>query len=197
MDTTTKLCDKLIEIQRQLKSAKDKNNSYGKYNYRNVEGILDALKPLLSISQASVTMSDSIERVGDRNYVKATVCIADGLESICSTSFAWEEARKGMSADQCTGSASSYARKYALGGLFLISENNVDADDKDNSEMNYVSKEDIKATIKILDKAFEDGNTKKAKIIYERAYGNNPQVTQVCDRYVMLFGAEDLEEEVA
>jgi hypothetical protein len=197
MDTTTKLNDKLIEIQRQLKSAKDKNNSYGKYNYRNAEGILDALKPLLSVSQASVTMSDTIERVGDRNYVKATVCLSDGVEKICSTSFAWEEARKGMSADQCTGSASSYARKYALGGLFLVSENSVDADDSDNTEMNYVSKENIDTTIKILDKAFDDGNTKKAKAIYMRSYQNNPRVTQVCDRYIMLFGSEDLEKEVA
>ena len=60
MDKTTKLCDKLIDIQRQLKSAKDKKNSYGKYNYRSVEGILDALKPLLSLAQASVTMSDTM-----------------------------------------------------------------------------------------------------------------------------------------
>ncbi len=197
MDTTTKLCDKLIDIQRQLKSVKDKNNSYGKYNYRSAEGILDALKPLLSVTQTVVTMSDSIERVGDRNYVKTTVCLADGIEKLCATAFAWEEARKGMSADQCTGSASSYARKYALGGLFLVSENNVDADDKDNSEMNYVPKKAIEATLKMLDKAFEDGNTDKAKTIYEHAYNNNPQVTQVCDRYIMLFGAEDLKEEVA
>jgi len=190
MDKTTKLCDKLIDIQRQLKSAKDKKNSYGKYNYRSV----DALKPLLSLAQASVTMSDTIERVGDRNYVKATVCLADGQDSICSTSFAWEEARKGMSADQCTGSASSYARKYALGGLFLVSENSVDADDEDNTEMNYVPKKDIEAALKMLDKAFEDGNTDKARRIYNKAEGNNPQLTQVCDRYIMLFGIDDTTE---
>jgi len=194
MDKTTQLCDKLIDIQRQLKSAKDKKNSYGKYNYRSVEGILDALKPLLSLAQASVTMSDTIERVGDRNYVKATVCLADGADSICSTSFAWEEARKGMSADQCTGSASSYARKYALGGLFLVSENSVDADDEDNTEMNYVPKKDIEAALKMLDKAFEDGNTDKARRIYNKAEGNNPQLTQVCDRYIMLFGIDDTTE---
>lgn len=191
MDKTTNLCDKLIDIQRQLKSSKDKKNSYGKYNYRNVEGILDALKPLLSLAQASVTMSDTIERVGDRNYVKATVCLADGTESICSTSFAWEEARKGMSADQCTGSASSYARKYALGGLFLVSENSVDADDEDNTEMNYVPKKDIDATIAMLDKAYEDNDQPKAKRIFTKAAKNNPEVTQVCDRYIMLYGLDD------
>jgi len=193
MDKTTQLCDKLIDIQRQLKSAKDKKNSYGKYNYRNVEGILDALKPLLSVSQASVTMSDTIERVGDRNYVKATVCLADGQDSICSTAFAWEEARKGMSADQCTGSASSYARKYGLSGLFLVSENSVDADDEDNTEMNYVSKKDVDATIAMLDKAYEDNDSAKAKRIFNKAANNNPEVTQVCDRYIMLFGIDEQE----
>lgn len=193
MDKTTKLCDKLIDIQRQLKSIKDKNNSYGKYTYRSAEGILDALKPLLSVTQTAVTMSDEIERVGDRNYVKTTVCLADGIEKLCATAFAWEEARKGMSADQCTGSASSYARKYALGGLFLVSENNVDADDEDNSEINYVSKEVIAKTLALLDKAFEEGNTEKAKRIFKKAERNNPQVTQVCDRYIMLYGIDELE----
>jgi hypothetical protein len=194
MDKTTKLCDKLIDIQRQLKSAKDKNNSYGKYNYRNVEGILDALKPLLSVSQASVTMSDTVERVGDRNYVKATVCLADGADNICTTAFAWEEARKGMSADQCTGSASSYARKYALGGLFLISENSVDADDNDNTEMNYVSKEAIERGLEKLNKLFDEGKDEEAKSIFKWASNNNPPVEQIYDRYVMLFGLDDNKE---
>ena len=99
-----------------------------------------------------------------------------------------------MSADQCTGSASSYARKYALGGLFLVSENSVDADDEDNTEMNYVPKKDIEAALKMLDKAFEDGNTDKARRIYNKAEGNNPQLTQVCDRYIMLFGIDDTTE---
>ena len=191
MDKTTKLCDKLIDIQRQLKSAKDLKNSYGKYNYRNVEGILDALKPLLSVVQASVTMSDSIERVGDRNYVKATVCLADGSDSICSTAYAWEEARKGMSADQCTGSASSYSRKYALSGLFLVSENSVDADTLDNSKVKYTSTADIERAIKTLDEHFEKGNTKDAKAIFVWAGNQNPEVIQVQDRYIMLFGIDD------
>ena len=194
MDLQTKLCDKLIDIQRQLKSAKDKNNSYGKYNYRNVEGILDALKPLLSLVQASVTMSDTIERVGDRNYVKATVCLADGADNICTTSFAWEEARKGMSADQVTGSASSYARKYALGGLFLVSENSVDADDQDNTEVNYVSKEDIERGLEKLDKLFDEGKDREAKAIFDWASNNNPPVGQIYDRYVMLFGLDESSE---
>jgi len=193
MDNTTKLCDKLIDIQRQLKSSKDLKNSFGNYNYRNVEGILDALKPLLSVVQASVTMSDSIERVGDRNYVKATVCLADGQDSICSTAYAWEEARKGMSADQCTGSASSYSRKYALAGLFLVSENSVDADTLDNSKVKYTSKADIERGIKSLDDHFEQGNTKEAKAIFVWASKQNPEVKKVQDRYIMLFGIDDVE----
>lgn len=193
MDNTTKLCDKLIDIQRQLKSSKDLKNSFGNYNYRNVEGILDALKPLLSVVQASVTMSDSIERVGDRNYVKATVCLADGQDSICSTAYAWEEARRGMSADQCTGSASSYSRKYGLCGLFLISENQVDADTLDNSKVKYTAKADIERGIKSLDDHFEKGNTKEAKAIFDWASKQNPEVIQVQDRYIMLFGTDDVE----
>jgi hypothetical protein len=188
MDSTTKLCDKLIDIQRQLKSSKDLKNSFGNYNYRNVEGILDSLKPLLSVVQASVTMSDSIERVGDRNYVKATVCLADGADSICSTAYAWEEARKGMSADQCTGSASSYSRKYALGGLFLVSENFVDADTLDNSNVKYTDKKDIERALETLNTCSEKGDAKKAKEIFDWAEKQNPQVIQVCDRYYMLFG---------
>jgi hypothetical protein len=188
MDSTTKLCDKLIDIQRQLKSSKDLKNSFGNYNYRNVEGILDALKPLLSVVQASVTMSDSIERIGDRNYVKATVCLADGADSICSTAYAWEEARKGMSADQCTGSASSYSRKYALGGLFLVSENFVDADTLDNSNVKYTDKKDIERALETLNTCSEKGDAKKAKEIFDWAEKQNPQVIQVCDRYYMLFG---------
>jgi hypothetical protein len=191
MDKTTKLCDKLIQLQTSLDAKKDKKNSFGKYAYRNLEGILDALKPLLSLTQTSVTMSDTIENVGGRNYVKATVCLGDGSDSICTTAFAWEEMRKGMDASQCTGSASSYARKYAMNGLFAISENSPDADSLDNTKLSYTPKADIEKAIKMLDKAFEDGNTALAKRIFDKAESNNPPINQVIDRYIMLFGIDD------
>ena len=193
MDNTTKLCDKLIQIQSKLEAKKDKKNAFGGYSYRNLEGILDALKPLLSITQTSITMCDTIENVGGRNYVKATVCLADGSDKICTTAYAWEEMRKGMDASQCTGSASSYARKYAMNGLLAISEHSPDADSMDNTQIKYTPKEDIERAIKTLDEHFEKGNTKDAKKIFDWACKQNPEVTQVQDRYIMLFGADDQE----
>ena len=193
MDKTTKLCDKLIQLQSTLQAKKDKKNSFGNYSYRNLEGILDALKPLLSLTQTSVTMCDTIENIGGRNYVKATVCLGDGSDSICTTAYAWEELRKGMDASQCTGSASSYSRKYAMNGLFAISEHTPDADTLDNSKVKYTSKADIERGIKSLDDHFEQGNTKEAKAIFEWASKQNPEVTQVQDRYIMLFGVDDVE----
>lgn len=193
MDTTTKLCDKLIQIQSTLEAKKDKKNAFGGYSYRNLEGILDALKPLLSVTQTSITMSDTIENIGGRNYVKATVCLGDGSDSICTTAFAWEEMRKGMDASQCTGSASSYARKYAMNGLLAISEHSPDADSMDNTQIKYTDKKDVERAIKTLDEHFEKGNTKDAKKIFDWACRQNPEVTQVQDRYIMLFGADDQE----
>jgi hypothetical protein len=131
--------------------------------------------------------------VGDRNYVKATVCLGDGSDSICTTAYAWEEPRKGMDASQCTGSASSYARKYAMNGLLAISDATPDADTLDNSNIKYTSKADIERAIKTLDEHFEKGNIKDAKKIFEWAGKQNPEVTQVQDRYVMLFGVDDAE----
>ena len=193
MDKTTKLCDKLIQLQSTLSAKKDKKNKFGNYSYRNLEGILDALKPLLSLTQTSITMSDTIERVGDRNYVKATVCLGDGSDSICTTAYAWEEPRKGMDASQCTGSASSYARKYAMNGLLAISDATPDADTLDNSNIKYTSKADIERAIKTLDEHFEKGNTKDAKKIFDWASKQNPEVIQVQDRYIMLFGVDEQE----
>ena len=90
-------------------------------------------------------------------------------------------------------SAASYARKYAMNGLFAISEHTPDADTLDNSKVKYTSKADIERGIKSLDAHFEQGNTKEAKAIFEWASKQNPEVTQVQDRYIMLFGTDDVE----
>ena len=122
----------LAKIQRDLKAPKNLYNSFSNYNYRNAEGILDAVKPLLN--GGTIICSDELVMFGDRFYVKATATLSDGKESISSTAFAREaETKKGMDESQITGSASSYARKYALNGLFAIDDVK-DADAHDNTK---------------------------------------------------------------
>ena len=113
----------LIEIQNELKAPKSNYNSFGKYRYRSAEDILTAVKPLLLRYACQMTLQDDIVAVGDRYYIKATVTITDGTESETVTALAREdEIKKGMDGSQITGTASSYARKYALNGLFLIDD---------------------------------------------------------------------------
>ena len=116
---------KLLNIQCELKSPKSQFNAFGKYNYRSCEDILESLKPLLNKYKLTVILSDEIVLIGDRYYLKATakiVDIEDGL-SIENYSYAREdETKKGQDLAQVTGSVSSYARKYALNGLFAIDD---------------------------------------------------------------------------
>lgn len=122
----------LIKIQSELVATKSQYNSFGKYYYRSCEDILEAVKPLLSKYGAELTISDDVVNVGDRVYVKATVSITDGKEIKTVTAFAREPLdRKGQDSSQITGATSSYARKYALNGLFLIDDNK-DADTDEN-----------------------------------------------------------------
>lgn len=119
---------KLIAIQHDLKAPKGNYNSFGKYKYRSCEDILEAVKPLLVREECTLIITDDIIQVGDRFYIKATAKITDGTETMEVTAFAREEKeKKGMDGSQVTGTASSYARKYALNGLFLIDDNK-DAD---------------------------------------------------------------------
>ncbi|CAG5001744.1 hypothetical protein DYBT9275_02733 [Dyadobacter sp. CECT 9275] len=118
------LIQKLIKIQTELKAPKSQYNSFGKYNYRNSEDILEAAKPLLSREGLAILISDSIELVGGRFYVKSTALITDGTDSTEVSAYAREEeSKKGMDGSQVTGASSSYARKYALNGLFAIDDN--------------------------------------------------------------------------
>jgi hypothetical protein len=114
---------KLNLIQSELKAPKNQRNTFGNYNYRSAEDILEAVKPLLLKHECSMTISDTMIEVGGRIYVKATVDFQDGEKSVSVSAFAREEeTKKGMDAAQITGSASSYARKYALNGMFLIDD---------------------------------------------------------------------------
>ena len=114
----------LKDIQGKLKAPKGQYNNFGKYKYRSAEDILEAVKPLVVEQDCALTISDDIVLIGNRIYVKATVTLinADG-QSISTTAFAREEEqKKGMDGSQVTGASSSYARKYALNGLFCIDD---------------------------------------------------------------------------
>ena len=119
------LHEKLVHIQNELKAPKNLRNTFGGYNYRNAESILEALKPLLVKYGATVTITDTIEDIGGRIYVKATASFygADSSAPMEVTAYAREaETKKGMDDAQVTGATSSYARKYALNGLFLLDD---------------------------------------------------------------------------
>lgn len=127
-----RLFEKLSLIQRELKAPKNQYNSFGGYKYRSCEDILEAVKPMLD--GLVLTVSDDVVLVGDRVYIKATATITDGVESFVNTALAREPlAKKGMDESQVTGTASSYARKYALNGLFCIDDTK-DADSMDNRD---------------------------------------------------------------
>lgn len=116
---------KLLAIQQKLEAPKDQHNEFGGYRYRSCEGILTALKPLLDEFGCIVTITDKMIQIGDRCYVEACATIADieSGESISTTACAREQQnRKGMDEAQLTGATSSYARKYALNGLFAIDD---------------------------------------------------------------------------
>ena len=134
--------EKLAKIQSTLKAPKGQYNAYGKFYYRSCEDILEAVKPLLAEDKATLTIGDELELVGNRYYVKATVRFID-LETdaqIMNTAYAREDdTKKGMDGSQVTGASSTYARKYALNGLFCIDDTK-DADatngmpDQENSQ---------------------------------------------------------------
>lgn len=123
----------LTKIQQELHAPKGKRNDFAKFNYRNAEDILGAVKPLLKKYDSAITLSDEIVEVGGRIYVKATATLKSGKEEVQTTAYAREQlTRKGMDESQITGSASSYARKYALQGLLAIDDGK-DADSMDNT----------------------------------------------------------------
>lgn len=119
----TKLQDILTKVSTELNVPKARYNSFGNYNYRSLEDIYEAVKPILLVYNLSLRLSDTIESYGDRVYVKATASISNGEETIEVSSYAREAVnKKGMDDSQITGTASSYARKYALSGLFLLDD---------------------------------------------------------------------------
>ena len=140
----SELYKKVQEIQTHLKVPKDLYNKFGKYNYRNAEGICEAVKPLLAEHGLILTLSDELVAVGERYYVKATATICSDVEERLSVSaFARESFdKKGMDDSQITGAASSYARKYALNGLFLLDDTK-DADTDEYKQIGLVSEKQL------------------------------------------------------
>lgn len=138
--------EKLIKIQSELKAPKGQFNTFGKYAYRNAEDILEAVKPLLVENKCLLTLTDLLKQVGDRYYIcaEATITDTETKESITVCAFAREEeTKKGMDGSQVTGASSSYARKYALNGLFLIddSKNSDDTNTEGKATLESLSQE--------------------------------------------------------
>ena len=130
---------KLTEIQHRLKAPKGQYNSFGKYKYRSCEDILEAVKPILNEVGCFLTLSDEIQLVGDRYYIKATARLQGPDTDVTCTAYAREDLdKKGMDGSQITGTASSYARKYALNGLFCIDDTK-DADTDEYANQNRKS----------------------------------------------------------
>lgn len=122
---------KIIKVQATLNAPKGQFNSFGKYHYRSCEDIMGALKPLLAAEGLFQFISDEVVMIGDRHYVKAVVTVTDGETTVTNSALAREDKdKKGMDGSQITGAASSYARKYALNGMWNID----DSKDADTNE---------------------------------------------------------------
>lgn len=153
----------MLSIQSKLKAPKGQYNSFGKYNYRSAEDILEAVKPLNAEQGLLLTLTDEPVLVGTWNYIKATARITDGTDTLEVTAYAREaEIKKGMDSSQITGTASSYARKYALNGLYLIDDTkdaDTDAYQNQNNQQQSEPKQPSKSTL--LAKFKLSGKTEK------------------------------------
>ena len=150
-DTTT-LVERLQAVQAELKAPKGQTNAFGKYKYRSAEDILEALKPLLNKQKLALIITDEMVEVGGRVYVKASAAVIDSMGAQLSVNAYAREAedKKGMDVAQISGSASSYARKYALNGLFCIDDTK-DADATNNHGKSKPRASRLKASAPSLD----------------------------------------------
>jgi hypothetical protein len=168
---------KLVKIQAELKAPKNQMNAFGKYKYRSAEDIIEAVKPILFKNNCALLISDEIVQVADRVYVKATAMLIDeNNEELPIQVYGWareEEVKKGMDAAQITGSASSYARKYALNGLFAIDDTK-DADST-NEHKDEVGEEKRMKLITLLENTIWDETLKSKQAIKISAYTTNEQ----------------------
>ena len=183
----SKLAEKLVKIQTELKAPKNLYNSFGKYKYRNAEGICEAVKPFLKENGCVLLLADEIVAIGERIYVKATAQIIDSEteDSYKVSAFAREpETKKGMDDSQITGTASSYSRKYALNGLFLLDDTK-DADCNENhiESEERAKKADKKAESAEAPKAQSTPLQAKQKILYDKCKTDNIDIKKLCMLY--------------
>lgn len=183
---------KLIKVQQELKAPKNQRNTFGNYNYRSAEDILEALKPILAKHEATVTISYKIiVKENLWTYVEATATFVDieTGESTCTTGYAREaETKKGMDPSQITGSASSYAGKYALNGLFLIDDTK-DADTDEHhkqtagTKQKALSKDDVTALrldlVKVATATKKDVNELEAWVSQQIGVENFDSIDQL------------------
>ncbi|PNX49860.1 MAG: hypothetical protein BV457_00035 [Thermoplasmata archaeon M9B1D] len=171
--------EKLGAIQTELKAPKNQFNAFGKYKYRSCEDILEALKPLLSKHGLSLVITDDLILIGSRYYIKATATIYDIKnedKKLSACAFAREEEnKKGQDGSQITGSSSSYARKYALNGLFLIDDTkDSDGTNKHGKEKKKEKMKDVEANKIEIDEAIEHAQTieevQKTKEVYKHKW---------------------------
>lgn len=177
MEEKMNIYEKLLNIQNELKAPKNQFNKFGNYKYRNAEDILEAVKPICLKYKAVINVCDSIVQVGDRYYIQANAIITDienSLECIENQAFAREEEnKKGMDSSQVTGATSSYARKYALNGLFAID----DTKDADTDEYTKQTKAASKTSAK------DDPDYRKELIAYCKE--NKIDMNKVAEDYQM------------
>ena len=168
---------KLVKIQAELKAPKNQVNSFGKYKYRSAEDIIEAVKPILFKYETALLISDEIVQVADRVYVKATAMLIDeNNEELPIQVYGWareEEVKKGMDAAQITGSASSYARKYALNGLFAIDDTK--DSDATNDHKDEIGEEKRMELITLLENTIWDESLKSKQAIKISAYTTKDQ----------------------
>lgn len=175
---------KLLNIQRDLKAPKGQYNSFGKYKYRSCEDILEAVKPLLVREKVTLLIADEVVEIGGRVYIKATAKLYDleDNDGIENTALAREsDDKKGMDESQITGTASSYARKYCLNGLFLID----DTKDADTDEYrNQQKKADDEAeNKKMVEKADTKLSTTQVTAMIARLENNNVDIPGLLKMY--------------
>lgn len=180
---------KLMLVQSKLKAPKNQYNSFGKYSYRSCEDILEGLKPLLSEVEAIVTLNDEVLNVGDRFYIKAVasfIDIATGEKVEVSALAREDESKKGMDLAQVTGSVSSYARKYALNGLFAID------DTKDSDSTNKHDKDKSNVTSLNIDNKWTNPKLTDAQIkrLYAIAYSKGIVKEKVKEQVLKKFNKE-------
>lgn len=159
------LVQKVVKIQNELKAPKGQFNKFGGYKYRSCEDIVESVKPILNTYGVMLNLSDEMVLIGDRYYIKAVAGLTDGTDVIQSVAFAREpQDLKGMSESQITGTASSYARKYALNGLLAIDDTKDPDTDEFATQTGKEPKQEPKATpnqINYLLKAYTGENLEK------------------------------------